>query len=150
MTTRIYSLLYFSRRVLLRLLQNTFEIWIRRIVLIIHKLHLWSPRHGSNVKCPLKMNRKRGITYTVEHYSTKKKREITPFLVSWINLWRPTRPSIRCPFHYRRLECKSKKSKNTWINRQIWPWSMEWSRAKANRVLPKKHTGHNKHPIPTT
>ena len=23
----------------------------------------------------------------------------------------------------------------TWSNRQIWPWSMEWSRAKANRVL---------------
>ena len=23
------------------------------------------------------------------------------------------------------LECKSKKSRNTWSNRQIWPWSME-------------------------
>jgi len=26
---------------------------------------------------------------------------------------------------------------NTWSNRQIWPWNTEWSRAKANRVLPK-------------
>ena len=26
-------------------------------------------------------------------------------------------------------------SGNTWSNRQIWPWSTEWSRAKANRVL---------------
>ena len=38
----------------------------------------------------------------------------------------------RC--HHRRLECKSRKSRNTWGNRKIWPWSPEWSRAKANRV----------------
>ena len=35
-------------------------------------------------------------------------------------------------------------------NRQMWPWSMEWSRAKANRVLPRECTGHSKHPLPTT
>ena len=35
-------------------------------------------------------------------------------------------------------------------NRHIWPWSTEWSRAKANRVLPRECTGHNKHPLPTT
>ena len=56
----------------------------------------------------------------------------------------------RCPFHYRGLECKSRKSRNTWSNRQIWPWSTEWSRAKANRILPREHTGHSKHPLPTT
>ena len=28
-------------------------------------------------------------------------------------------------FHYRGLECKSKKSRNTWSNRQIWPGSTE-------------------------
>ena len=69
--------------------------------------------------------------------------------------WRPTRPfgintQKRCPFHYRRLECKSRKSRNTWSNRQIWPWNVEWSRAKTNRVLPRKCTGHNKYPFPTT
>ena len=26
-------------------------------------------------------------------------------------------------FHYRGLECKSRKSRNTWSNRQVWPWS---------------------------
>ena len=31
----------------------------------------------------------------------------------------------RCPFHYRGLECKSRKSRNTWSNRQIWLWSTE-------------------------
>ena len=34
-------------------------------------------------------------------------------------------PKRRCPFHYRGLECKSRKSRNTWSNRQIWPWNME-------------------------
>ena len=56
----------------------------------------------------------------------------------------------RCPFHYRVLECKSRKLRNTWSNRQIWPWSTEWSRAKAKRVLPRECTGYSKHPLPTT
>ena len=34
-------------------------------------------------------------------------------------------PPKKCPFHYRGLECKSRKSRNTWSNRQIWPWSTE-------------------------
>ena len=34
-------------------------------------------------------------------------------------------PQKRCPFHYRGLECKSRKSRNTWSNRQIWPWNTE-------------------------
>ena len=74
---------------------------------------------------------------------------------SWTVLWRPKRPSRtntqkRCPFHYRGLECKSRKSRNTWNNRQIWPWSTEWSRGKAKKVLPRERTGHSKHPHPTT
>ena len=73
----------------------------------------------------------------------------------WMVLWKPTRFSRnntqkRCPFHYRGLECKSRTSRNTLSYRQIWPWSTEWSRAKSNRVLPRKHTGHSKHPLPTT
>ena len=59
-------------------------------------------------------------------------------------------PKKRCPFHYRGLECKSRKSRNIWSNGQIWPWSTKWSRAKANRVLPRRRTGHSKHPLPTT
>ena len=31
----------------------------------------------------------------------------------------------RCHFHFRGLECNSRKSKNTWHNRQIQPWSTE-------------------------
>ena len=61
-----------------------------------------------------------------------------------------TNTQKRCPFHYRGLECNSRKSRNTWSNRQIWLWSTEWSRENANRVLPGEHTGHSKHPLPTT
>ena len=61
-----------------------------------------------------------------------------------------TNTQKRCPFHYRGLECKSRKSRNTWSSWQVWPWSTEWSRAKANRVLPRERTGHSKHPLPKT
>ena len=71
------------------------------------------------------------------------------------SLWWPTRPSRtntkrRCPSHHRGLECKSRKSRDTWTNRQVWPWSKKWSRAKANRVLPREYTGHSKHTLPAT
>ena len=59
-------------------------------------------------------------------------------------------PKCRCPFHYSGLECKSRKSRNTWSNRQIWRWSIGRSRAKANRVLPRECAGHSKHPLPKT
>ena len=63
--------------------------------------------------------------------------------------WRPTNTSRtntqkRCPFHYRGLQCKSRKSRDTWSNRQTWPWGTKRRRSKANRVLPWEHTGHNK------
>ena len=37
-------------------------------------------------------------------------------------------------FSLKGLECKSRKWRKTWSNRQIRPWSTEWSRAKANRI----------------
>ena len=56
----------------------------------------------------------------------------------------------RCLLLNRGLECKSKKSRASWSIKLIWPWSTKWSRAKTNRVLPREHTGHSKHPLPTT
>ena len=32
-------------------------------------------------------------------------------------------PEKRCPFYYRGLECKSRRSRGTWNNRKVWPWS---------------------------
>ena len=87
------------------------------------------PRDGTRFSCIL------GISFTI-----------------WTT--RPSTNNIqkkkKCPFHYRRKECKSRKSRDTWSNRQVWPWSTKWSRAKANRVLPRERTGRNKHPLPTT
>ena len=74
-------------------------------------------------------------------------------LNSFMMTYRPSRINTKkkkCPFHHRGLECKSRKSRDTWSNRQIWLWSTEWSRAKAKRVLPRERTGHSKHPLPTT
>ena len=56
----------------------------------------------------------------------------------------------RCTCHHRELEYKSRKSRDTWSNRQVWPWSTKWSRAKTNRIFPREHTGHSKHPLSTT
>ena len=50
-----------------------------------------------------------------------------------------TNTQKRCPFHYRGLECKSRKSRNTWSNRQIWPRNTEGSRAKANSFAKRTH-----------
>ena len=47
------------------------------------------------------------------------------------------------------LECKRRKSRNIWSNRQIWPWCTEWGRAKSSRVLLGEHAGHSKHHLPT-
>ena len=74
---------------------------------------------------------------------------------SWPALWRPKRPyrtntNKKCSIHHRELKCKHRKSRNTWSNRQVWPWITKWSKAKANKILPREHTDHSKHPIPTT
>ena len=54
----------------------------------------------------------------------------------------PKKKKKKCHFQHRGLECQSKKSRDTWSNRQVWPCSTKWSREKANRVLPGEHTGH--------
>ena len=61
---------------------------------------------------------------------------------SWPVLWSSIiGPRIstkkRYTFHYAGLECKSRKSTDSWSNRQVWPWSTKWNRAKANKVFPE-------------
>ena len=79
---------------------------------------------------------------------TLKKLKLNGSMKTYKTFW--TNTPKRCPFHYRGLGCKSRKSRNTWSNRQVWPWSTEWSRAKGNKVTPRERTGHSKHPLPTT
>ena len=49
----------------------------------------------------------------------------------------PTKPSNtrkRCPFHHRGLECQSRKSRDPWSNRQVWPWTTKWSRSRLTKL----------------
>ena len=50
-----------------------------------------------------------------------------------------THTHTNVPFISRKLECKSRKSRDTWSNKQLWPWRTKWSRAKDNRILPKEN-----------
>ena len=68
-------------------------------------------------------------------------------------LWRPTRPSRthtqkRCPVHHRGLECKSRKSRDTWSNRQFGLSVKNEERQRLTALL-TEHTGHSKHPLLT-
>ena len=70
----------------------------------------------------------KNINSTVEPFAlttSAKEAEVEWFYKDLQGLLEFTRK--RCPFHYRWLECKSRKSRNTWSSRQIWPWSSEWS-----------------------
>ena len=90
------------------------------------------------------------VTQAYAPTSNDEEAEVDWFYEDLQNLLELT-PKKRCLFHYRGLECKSRKSRNTgWSKRQIWPWSTEWSRAKSNTVLPREHTCHSKHPLPAT
>ena len=80
--------------------------------------------------------------------SNAEEAEVERFCEDLQHLLELTPPKKR-PFHYRGLECKSSKSRNTWSNRQIWSWSANEAGQRLIRVLPREHTGHSKHPLPT-
>ena len=68
--------------------------------------------------------------------------------------WRPTRPSRtntqkRCPFHYRGLECKSRKSRDTGV-RGKFGFGVQNEAGQRLTVLPRERTGHSKQLLPTT
>ena len=91
------------------------------------------------------------VQYAVLGYSLKNNRMISvrfqdkPFNITVIQVCAPTSNAEEAeveqfyedlqdllelkpkkdPFHYRGLECRSRKSRNTWSNRQIWPWNTE-------------------------
>ena len=87
------------------------------------------------LECSLKNNRMISVRFqgklfsitVIQLYaltSNTEEAEVGWFYEDLQDLLEPT-PKKRCPFHYRGLECKSSKSRNTWSNRQIWPWSIE-------------------------
>ena len=54
---------------------------------------------------------------------TLKKLKLNGSMRTYKIFLKQTSPQKRCSSHYRGLECKSRKSRNTWSNRQIWPWN---------------------------
>ena len=56
--------------------------------------------------------------------SNAKEAEVEPFYEELQDLLEIT-PKKRCPLHYRGLECKIRKLRATWSNRQIWTWHTE-------------------------
>ena len=54
--------------------------------------------------------------------SNDEEAEVERFYEDLQDLLELTPPKI-CPLNYRGVECKSRKSRDTWSNRQIWPWS---------------------------
>ena len=126
----------------------------RNVVALIVNRRVWNAVLGCNLKNDRMISvhfhgKPFSITVIQVYAPTSNAEEAEQFYEDLQDLLELTPPKI-CPFHYRGLECKSRKSRNTWSNRQIWPWNTEWRRAKTNRVLPRKCTGHNKHPLPTT
>ena len=70
-------------------------------------------------------------------------------------LWRPTRPLELRPnkavvFITGAWNAKVRSQEIPGVTGKYSSWTTKWSRAKANRVLPKECTGHSKHPLSTT
>ena len=57
--------------------------------------------------------------------SNAKEAEVEQFYEDLQDLLELTPKKKKSPFHYSGLECKSRKSRNTWSKGQIWPWSTE-------------------------
>ena len=51
-----------------------------------------------------------------------KEAEVEWFYVDLQDLLELTPKKKRCPIHHRELESKSRKSRDTWSNRQVEPW----------------------------
>jgi len=106
------------------------------------------------LRCNLKNDRMISVCFPANHSISQKSKSMPQPLMSKklkLNGSMETledlielTPQKRCPFCYRGLKYKSRESRYTWSNRQVWPWSTKWSRAKGYRVLPREHTGHRK------
>ena len=63
------------------------------------------------------------ITVIQIYDQTSNAEEAEQFYKDLQDLLELTNTQKRRPFHYRGLECKSRKSRDSWSNRQVWSWS---------------------------
>ena len=59
-------------------------------------------------------------------------------------------PKKRCLFHYRGLECNSRKSRNTWVTGKFGLRVQNEAGQRLIKFCQENATGHSKHPLPTT
>ena len=52
-----------------------------------------------------------------------RKAKVDWFYVDLKNLLELTPKKKKCLFHHWGLECKTRKSRDNWSKRQVWPWS---------------------------
>ena len=56
----------------------------------------------------------------------------------------------RCPFHYRRLECKSRNQETPAVTGEFGLGIQNEAGQRLITAFPREHTGHSKHSFPTT
>ena len=110
------------------------ESLIRNGVALIVNKRIWN----GLLRCNLKNNKKISVCFQGKWFNITVTQVYAPTTnaeeaeVEWFyddlqDLLELT-PKKRCPFHYKGLECKSRKSRDTWNKRQVWLWSTKWSR----------------------
>ena len=73
--------------------------------------------------------------------TTAKDAEVDQFyedLQDLLYLTQKKKSRKRFPFHYKELECQRRKSRDIQNNRQVWPCSAKWSKAKTNKSFVKR------------
>ena len=65
------------------------------------------------------------ITVIQDYAPSSNAEEAEQFYEDLEDLLELTPQNKTCPFPHRGLECKRRKSRDTWNNRQIWPWSIK-------------------------
>ena len=142
-----------TRSLVLHCLRETFQIHVLRIngIAIIVTKRVVNAVLGWN----LKNNRMTSVRFQGKPFNITQIQVYAPTRLqrwrswSWSDLWN-LQDLLELTPPKDVLFITGDWNANTWSNRQIWPWSTEWSWAKANRVLPRECTGHSKHLLPTT
>ena len=70
------------------------------------------------------------VTQVYVPTSNTEEAEVERFYEDLQDLLELTPPKI-CSFHHGGLECKCRKSRDTWSNRQIWSWSTKKKQVKS-------------------
>ena len=77
--------------------------------------------NGTPLQCSCLQNPRDGGAWWAAVYGVAQSRTRLKQLSRSSTRHSRTNTKKRCPFHHRRLECKSRKSRDTWNNRQVWP-----------------------------